>query len=240
MIDWSRLEHAYGSADDLPEVLAATTGPQERQAWQRLWSSLCHQGSLYSASFAALPYLAELAAVRPPSFRDQPLRLAGAILDGFRSGDPIRETYAGTITLLARLTEEGLESPAPRIDQQDFVYLLAALLTFERGGEWSAFAGCLGRNASHFVTTCPGCSKRLFIAIDPDATPTGPALDHINRVGVFSDPVAVKPLDGLGARLHRLAIKARQMEVAARVPYLFGESGCPVCGVRFAVPDTVN
>lgn len=240
MTDWSRLEHAYGPAGDLPELFAATTGPHERQAWDRLWASLCHQGSLYSASLAALPYLAELAAARPPSFRDQPLLLAGAILDEFRSDDPTRKTYAQTISLLAQLTNERLESPAPRIEQQDFVWLLAALLTFERGGEWSGFVSCLGEYGSHFFAPCPGCGKRLFIAIDPNVTPTGPALDHINRVGVLADPVVVQPLDDLGTRLRRLAIKARQMDVAARVSYLFGESGCPVCGARFRVPDTVS
>ena len=64
---WEKLSHAYGSAADTPELLrqlAGATGPNIRydsDPWFTLWSSLCHQGDVYEASYAALPHIVEIA-----------------------------------------------------------------------------------------------------------------------------------------------------------------------------------
>ncbi|MGW2094296.1 HEAT repeat domain-containing protein [Promicromonospora sukumoe] len=62
--DWTTVSHAYGDATDLPEMLRALaldedTGPDS--AGGDLWGSICHQGTVYSASVAAVPFLAGLA-----------------------------------------------------------------------------------------------------------------------------------------------------------------------------------
>ena len=65
---WSRLTHAYGSAEDIPDMLRRLAAdPQPRRAsveepWFMLWSSLCHQGDAYAASYAAVPHLVAIAA----------------------------------------------------------------------------------------------------------------------------------------------------------------------------------
>lgn len=64
-VAWPDLDHAYGPAADTPEwlrQLADGTDEQAEEAVQELWSSICHQGSVYSASAAAAPFLARLAA----------------------------------------------------------------------------------------------------------------------------------------------------------------------------------
>ncbi|NJC40770.1 hypothetical protein GGQ87_001028 [Brevundimonas alba] len=63
---WSELTHAYGAASDTPELLrraAASPGqqPPDAEPFFSLWSSLCHQGDVYSASYAAVPHLVEIA-----------------------------------------------------------------------------------------------------------------------------------------------------------------------------------
>jgi hypothetical protein len=65
---WAVLRHAYGSANDIPALLqAAEADPSPREhyteePWFTLWSALCHQGDVYSASFAASPHLLRIAA----------------------------------------------------------------------------------------------------------------------------------------------------------------------------------
>lgn len=62
---WAELQHAYGAADDIPELLANLSIPKAERSeddpiedtWHELWSSLCHQGDVYSASFAAVPHI---------------------------------------------------------------------------------------------------------------------------------------------------------------------------------------
>ncbi len=58
LIDWSELEHAYGEAADVPDLLRSLDGNPE--AFGDLLGALCHQGHRYSASAAAVPFLAGL------------------------------------------------------------------------------------------------------------------------------------------------------------------------------------
>lgn len=58
---WKELEHAYGAASDTPELLrqldSFPTSEGESEPWFTIWSSLAHQGDVYSASFAAVPHV---------------------------------------------------------------------------------------------------------------------------------------------------------------------------------------
>ncbi len=61
---WSELSHAYGPAADVPALLEAAAGLPPSGGWRAepyfsLWSALCHQGDVYTASYAAVPHLLE-------------------------------------------------------------------------------------------------------------------------------------------------------------------------------------
>jgi len=71
-ICWSELSHAYGFAGNLEPLLRSLYDfpPESRPAvapWHTLWSSLCHQGDVYSASFAAVPVILDALGTRPKS-----------------------------------------------------------------------------------------------------------------------------------------------------------------------------
>ena len=62
---WGELSHAYGSASDIPGLLRgleALPPAEDRDAepYFGLWSSLCHQGDVSTASYAAVPHLCAL------------------------------------------------------------------------------------------------------------------------------------------------------------------------------------
>jgi hypothetical protein len=60
-INWSHLEHAYGSARDVPDLLRAlTSGDSEIDVFERLFTALYHQGSVYSATPKVIPFLLQL------------------------------------------------------------------------------------------------------------------------------------------------------------------------------------
>ena len=63
-VHWSRLKHAYGSAEDLPGLIRRRASQDQSVAGAaatELWGTVWHQGSVYEASAAAVPALATLA-----------------------------------------------------------------------------------------------------------------------------------------------------------------------------------
>jgi HEAT repeat protein len=63
-IDWKSLNHAYGEASDVPKLLRALASDhagKREGALDALFSTIWHQGTVYSASAAAVPFLIELA-----------------------------------------------------------------------------------------------------------------------------------------------------------------------------------
>jgi hypothetical protein len=67
--EWASLEHAYGSASDIPDLLRqlATLPSSEGNAepWFSIWSALAHQGDVYTASFAAVSHVVRFLATAP-------------------------------------------------------------------------------------------------------------------------------------------------------------------------------
>ncbi|MDK9496164.1 hypothetical protein QEZ40_000506 [Streptomyces katrae] len=61
---WATVNHAYGPAEDLPDLLRAFAegGEDAEEALEELYSSIVHQGTVYAASVDAVPYLARIAA----------------------------------------------------------------------------------------------------------------------------------------------------------------------------------
>jgi hypothetical protein len=62
---WAGTTHAYGQAEDLPDVLRALTGDDEEaadEAVSELYGSVLHQGTVYAASAEVAPFLARIAA----------------------------------------------------------------------------------------------------------------------------------------------------------------------------------
>ncbi|MFF4696129.1 hypothetical protein [Streptomyces chattanoogensis] len=62
---WAATLHAYGSGDDLPDVLRALAGDDAdaaEEAVSELYGSVLHQGTVYGASADVAPFLARIAA----------------------------------------------------------------------------------------------------------------------------------------------------------------------------------
>ncbi|WP_406500062.1 hypothetical protein OG936_36640 [Streptomyces sp. NBC_00846] len=72
-VDWAELGHAYGRAQDVPGQLTALCSQDEAArdgALRSLFSNIFHQGTRYSASPYAVPFVARIALAGPHAVRD--------------------------------------------------------------------------------------------------------------------------------------------------------------------------
>jgi hypothetical protein len=198
----------------------------DRAVWDELWSRLCHQGTVYTASYAALPRLAELAARQGPSDFVEPLFLATCIVastDGPEEPAVVRARYAETIRALHDVAKRLVLFAA---DDADFIYRAQAVLATESDSVWATRLEALASQELEFA--CPGCDEQLVMGLE-----SSPAL-----VKQFDDAsmgvTTVAPSDpgrlaGSEARAYKVATTHRRPQVAKQLLDLFGIFECPAC-----------
>ncbi|MEU9111740.1 hypothetical protein AB0D04_08120 [Streptomyces sp. NPDC048483] len=123
-IDWAALEHAYGPADDVPGLLRAAGSVDVRMrdaALDELFSSLCHQGTIYSATAAAVPFIARLALDGPGSRLPLLWLLHGAADGTGREYRQVRRAVAAALPAVL-----GLVADEDRSVRRAMVWIVAA------------------------------------------------------------------------------------------------------------------
>jgi hypothetical protein len=71
-VDWANLEHAYGEASDVPELIRSLASKDEEERKNALWElygNIFHQGTRYEATPYAIPFIFEL--IRDPQVLDK-------------------------------------------------------------------------------------------------------------------------------------------------------------------------
>src|SRR5258708_21404584 len=84
-IDWSELSHAYGPANEVPQLLSDLTShdePTRSRALGSLHTTIYHQGTVYQASAYAAPFFIELVQQEEVPRRDEILLLLAHLATG--------------------------------------------------------------------------------------------------------------------------------------------------------------
>lgn len=251
MSNWATLKHAYGSAEDVPALLAQITPDPKANVWDELWSRLYHQGTVYSASFAALPAILAVAEQWNPKERAQLLVLAASILTSDDVYGGRRDDFFRPVEWVWRRFQQACRESLAEfgLSSHDFIYLLQAARTFEGDQFW-------GRELDHlaegeFPGACPHCGVDLYVVIgeygffttaeDWVARSEEPGKIQVRR-GVKCRPI--EPNKGVlpetGEWLYECAHASQQDEVARWIRYVFGSTDCPTCQQVILVTDAIQ
>ncbi|MEU8800915.1 hypothetical protein [Spirillospora sp. NPDC048819] len=116
-VDWSALTHAYGPADDVPELIHALYLEDEEQveeALYELFGNVHHQGTVYPATVEAVPFLAH-AALHAVLKRDHVLLLLVVIADQATPADPVTEAARAAVGAVAPALSSCLDDADPAV-----------------------------------------------------------------------------------------------------------------------------
>ena len=152
---WNELSHAYGNASDIPALLRQLAdfpaGTSHDEPWFTLWSSLCHQGDVYSASFAAIPHVIAALAANPQAASFNYFLLPASI-----EVARVKTNFAVPLELELAYFESLKQLPA----------LVAAIarLGWEEPLSTSALAAIAAATGKHDIA-------ELLLFLEPDAIP---------------------------------------------------------------------
>jgi hypothetical protein len=241
MVDWHSLHDAYGDASDVPGWLQQLSADPTDEVWHELWSRLCHQGTVYSASFAALPILLGWAQTLLPGQRSMVLALAGAIIvsDDVVSGVESRpKALAETAPGFEKLALEELAQPD--LGQSDFLCLAQAVLATRGERLWGTKLDHL--DSGEFPGECTSCGTDLYLAVGEHGF-FATAEEWLERDSGPQTPIvpaAAQSLSGVQRWLHEQALTAGLARVAEWLLYAFGSTSCPRCQAQLSVAGAVE
>jgi hypothetical protein len=128
-VDWKSLEDAYGTATGVPlflQALASTSEKQREWALQSLYAGINHQGSTFSASVAAVPFLMTLATTPAVPERVKIVRL----LLGLATGEPPWALLKPIDTLCLEPISAQHETLIPLLEDPDLAIRAAVIHLF--------------------------------------------------------------------------------------------------------------
>lgn len=124
-VPWSRLAHAYGFADDVPDLLRALASDDDQErdsALFDLFGNIWHQGTVYEATAYAVPFLVEIALGKAVPGRANVLGLLGAIAE---SNDGPRGAHEEVARLAPAIV--GLLADSEALVRAGAAYVLGSL-----------------------------------------------------------------------------------------------------------------
>jgi hypothetical protein len=242
---WRELRHAYGNAEDLPPLLRRLASG-DGSAMSEIFGSVCHQGSVYSASRATVPHLVVTAkAITAPEFRAEILVLIGSIRassddrsDIAITGD-LQEWYEAALPQGLKLALATLGEPIKPFTAVHLLQAASALKGYLTPGR--ILSGFLDEE---FFLKCPACDRELYVW--PDEIGLSIAAEDPVRVPTITrTPVAPGPLPGSPHApeyhwLMQVAGPAALSVIGTRLSYLFGTGVCPACGCVFSLIDELG
>jgi hypothetical protein len=239
---WSDLEHAYGAASDLPPMLRRLSAG-DAGVMSSLFGSVCHQGSIYSASYAVVAHL--MVAAKPvadPNLRAEILILIGSIRasrDDRSKVQPPADIQQSFLEALPEALELAIATLKTDLEPHTAVHLLQAATALKG-------YGILGRVLTgfldeEFAPTCQGCGRDLYVWPDGDGLAVA-AEDPVSHPTTKRTPVTRGPDPSSEFRqaydwLTQVGGPSALDQVGAGLPFLFGAATCPACSRSFPLLD---
>lgn len=254
---WKLLNHAYGAAGDVPEILADLKKNYDRERADALfYGSLCHQYTVYAATFAAVPHVLEIASQENslPETKANVVIFAGAV-HAFRDYDnrarinstdealkaqldeKIQFAYRAAIEKTKRLAENLLEN-SENLDEENKNALFFPLLAFY-GQENLSRIFFFFPSLDEFVFDCPHCANEIYLQPENERLVAYKEDTIFNRAAEKSEitPALIDPQTWNGEfseaeREKWILAAAEKYSLEAlkyQIPFLFGRMICPHC-----------
>ena len=235
---WNQLSHAYGPATDVPDQLRALERGDDRDdATDRdelFWSALCHQGTVYTATYAAVPHVVAIGAQRPWTEQFHFWMFVGKVAES-RDAAPVPTDLLDAFEAAVRRASELAPAGFVRsLDESDATWLAVAVAGLRR--QYAIAYAVEGLCDEELSPVCPQCKTDLHITVTEPPFVVNDEDPVRGDGGKTSLVTSLKPRTEI-RELAELARAADLEDLAARILALDGRATCPSCGHAFDILD---
>ncbi|MGI2294206.1 hypothetical protein [Paenibacillus sp. GXUN7292] len=259
---WGKLTGPYGPADNVPVLLQQLAKEYSQEVFDELFQEyLFHQNTIYTATFAAMPFLAQLACSTTDEEVRKELYINCGIIEASRDErdeapfpaswatladdagsalctDLYRE-YVDAIGKLRALTKEVFAYAAQQsIDEIEKRYMLIADAAY-RGSYIPANMLMTFSNGDEYVAVCPACEEDVYIWPKEDQEGILQAYEDDPVFNSDQEPQKINPAASFAdEEVQALAERAASIgdrTLAEQLHYLAGDTLCPSCSENISV-----
>ncbi|KEQ22245.1 hypothetical protein [Paenibacillus tyrfis] len=259
---WAKLTGPYGSAENVPVLLQQLMGQYSQEIFDELFQEhLFHQNTIYTATYAAMPFLAQLACSTSDAEVRKELFINGGIIEASRDGRdeaPFPEAWAELAedagsSVCAELYREYIEAVGKlkaltgevfayaahhSIDETEKRYILVADAAY-RGSYIVANMLMTFIHGDEYVAVCPACGEDVFLWPDEDHAEILQAHEHDPVFHTGQESHVIVPATSLADEeirtLAERAVAIGEPTLAGHLHYLAGETSCPSCRERISI-----
>ncbi len=176
---WTDLSQAYGTAGDIPGLIKAIaeSDPAEMRKhptpWKEVWNSLWHQGSVYPATYAAVPHLVSIAEQNNLTTRLEVLIFCGMIcahgeLVAGPLPDDLIEPFDSAMKTIRGLSLDAVRGAVAEdlLGRYPLPYLIKALLAVRFGAYSTICVLDKFEDGCDFEAECPECESSMYIDLE--------------------------------------------------------------------------
>lgn len=260
---WGKLTGPYSTADNVPGLLQRLEQEYSQEVFDELFQEyLFHQNTIYTASYAAMPYLAQLACSTSDAEVRKELYINCGIIEASRDGSDetpfpaswaelaedagssvcteLYREYIEAMDKLRALTKEVFAYAAdqPSMDETEKRYILIADAAY-RGSSITANMLMTFTEGDEYVAVCPACGEDVYIWPGEGDAEILQAYEQDPVFHTGQEPQAIIPVTLFAdEEVHALAERAEaigEQMLAQQLRYLAGDTTCPSCRENMSV-----
>ncbi|BFH64174.1 hypothetical protein [Paenibacillus azoreducens] len=265
---WRKLTGPYGSSENVPVLLQQLMRQYSQEVFDELFQEhLFHQNTIYPVTYAAMPFLAQIACSTSDAEVRKELFINCGIIEASRDGRdeaPFPESWAELVEeagssvctelyweyieeigRIKALTKEVFAYTAYHCaDETEKRYILVADAAY-RGSYVLANMLLTFINGDEYVAVCPACEEDVFIWPNEQNPEILQAYEHDPVFHTGQESQVIFPAASFAdEEIRMIAERAEaigEQSLARHLHYLAGETLCPSCHEKISVwPSLLN
>lgn len=261
---WKTLQGPYGSSERVPELIRLLQQNYDEEVKDELyWEYLFHQNTLYSCTYASVPYLVEIAHRTTDMSVKLDIYVTCGIFEASNTNDlqceipaelmleqdvldeahmrELSTTYRSAIASLRDMSQSMIDFAKMSVDPTEKRYIVAADAAFQGNRDIASMLITFSEG-EEYIATCQACEADLYLWPNESNSELLVYKDDPTFHGT-EQPISIQVChperdtveDARLRTLYQQTAAIQERTLLTQLPFLAGETDCPACGAKVQI-----